>query len=158
AMLMAARPGTVREEETVPEVPGEVVFEEAEPTLAVLAAAVRKRHVDYVPPPGASLAPVTAKMTLVLHASPEQGWAQLQSFFRGIARDLIVGMYEFTAPHIESALIAALRGPDKLTLTLDSPPEPPHKREQTVETTHDELAGALKKRLSFAWALAGLGQ
>jgi hypothetical protein len=157
-MLMAAQPGTVREEDAVPEVPGQVVFEQAQPTLAGLAAAVRKRHVNYVPPPGVTLDPITAKMTLVLHISPEQGWTQLQKFFRGIAKDLVVGMYEFTAPHIESALVKALSRPDKLTLTLDSPPEPPNKREQTVETTHNELAAALKKRLSFAWALAGLGR
>jgi PLD-like domain len=156
-MLLAAQPGTVREENAVPEVPGEVVLEQAQPTLAGLAAAVRKRHVDYVPPSGVNLDPITAKMTLVLHVSPEQGWTQLQNFFRDIAKDLVVGMYEFTAPHIESALVAALPSPDNLTLTLDSPPEPPNKREQTVETTHNELAAALKQRLSFAWALAGLG-
>jgi phospholipase D-like protein len=158
AMLLPAQPGTVREENAVPEVPGEVVFEQVQPTFAGLAAAAGKRHVDYVPPPGVSLDPITAKMTLVLHASPEQGWTQLQDFFRAIAKDLIVGMYEFTAPHIEGALLAAMRGSDKLTLTLDSPPEPPNKREQTVETTHNDLAAALKKRLSFAWALAGLGR
>jgi PLD-like domain len=157
-MLLARPSGTVREEEAIPDVPGEVVFEEAQPTLAGLAATARKRHVNYVAPTGVSLDPITAKMTLVLHASPEQGWAQLQAFFRGIGKDLIVGMYEFTAPHIESALLKALRGTDKLTLTLDSPPEPPLKREQTVEKTHDDLASSLKKRLSFAWALAGLGR
>jgi hypothetical protein len=155
-ILMAAQPGTVREEEAVPEVPGQVVLEQAQPTLAGLAAA-RKPHVAYVPPPGVTLDPITAKMTLVLHVSPEQGWTQLQNFFRGIAKDLVVGMYEFTAPHIESALIEALGSLDKLTLTLDSPPEPPNKREQTVETTRNDLAAALKQRLSFAWALAGLG-
>jgi hypothetical protein len=157
-MLVAALSRTVREEEAVPEIPGEVVFEDAQPTLDALAAMARKRHVDYVAPTGVSLDPISAKMTLVLHASPEQGWAQLQAFFRGIAKDLIVGMYEFTAPHIESALLKALRGTDKLTLTLDSPPEPPNKREQTVEKTRDDLVGGLKKRLSFAWALAGLGR
>ncbi len=157
-MLLARPSGTVREEEAVPDVPGEVVFEEPQPTFAGLAAMARKRHVNYVPPTGVSLDPITAKMTLVLHASPEQGWTQLQAFFRGIGKDLIVGMYEFTAPHIESALLKALRGTDKLTLTLDSPPEPPLKREQTVEKTHDDVSGVLKKRLSFAWALAGLGR
>jgi PLD-like domain len=156
-MLLASQAGTVRGEDAVPEVPGEIVFEEAQPTFGGLAAAAGKRHVDYVPPPGVSLDPLTAKMKLVLHASPEQGWTQLQTFFSDVAQDLIVGMYEFTAPHIESALIAALRSPDKLTLTLDSPPAQ-SKREQTVETTHNDLAGALKKRLSFAWALAGLGR
>jgi hypothetical protein len=155
-MLLAMPSGTVREEEAVPDIPGEVVFEEAQ--LAGLAAMVRKRHVNYVPAPGVTLDPITAKMTLILHASPEQGWTQLQAFLRGIGKDLIVGMYEFTAPHVESALLKALGGSDKLTLTLDSPPEPPNKREQTVEKTHDDLAKSLKKRLSFAWALAGLGR
>jgi hypothetical protein len=158
-MLLARPSGTVREEQAVPEdIPGEVVFEEAPSVLAGLAAVAHKPPVKYVPPTGVSLEPITAKMTLILHASPEQGWTQLQAFFRGIATDLIVGMYEFTAPHIESALLKALRGTDKLTLTLDSPPEPPNKREQTVEQTHDDLTRALKKRLSFAWALAGLGR
>ncbi len=156
-MLVANRSGTVREEEAIPDMPGEVAFEQPEQPLAGLAAAARKPHVNYVPPPGVTLDPITAKMTLILHASPEQGWAQLQSFFKGIATELAVGMYEFTAPHIEAALLKALRNPDKLTLTLDSPPEPPQKREQTVEKTHDDLATSLKKRLSFAWALAGLG-
>jgi hypothetical protein len=157
-MLVASSSGMVREEEATPDVPGEIVFEEPQPLLAELAAARQKPPVKYVPPPPGSLDALTAKMTLVLHASPEQGWTQLQAFFQGIAQDLVVGMYEFTAPHIQSALIAALRGSDKMTLTLDSPPEPPQKREQTVETTHDQLAKALKKRLSFAWALAGQGR
>jgi hypothetical protein len=157
-MLVARQTGTVREEEAVPDIPGEVAFEQSEQPFAGLAAAARKPHVNYVPPTGVSLDPITAKMTLILHASPEQGWAQLQTFFKGIANELAVGMYEFTAPHIEAALIKALRSPDKLTLTLDSPPEPPQKREQTVEKTHDTLAASLKKRLSFAWALAGLGK
>ncbi len=157
-MLVASQSGTVREEQAIPDVPGEVVFEQAQPTAIGLAMAARKRHVDYVAPAGVSLDPITTKMTLILHVSPEQGWTQLQSFFKGIANELTVGVYEFTAPHIEKALLTALRSPDKLTLTLDSPPEPPQKREQTVETTHTDLANALKKRLRFAWALAGLGR
>src|SRR5262249_7160701 len=132
-MLVASQSGMVREEQAVPDFPGEVVFEQAQPTAMGLAMAARKRHVDYVPPAGVSLDPITAKMTLILHASPEQGWTQLQSFFKGVANELTVGVYEFTAPHIEKALLTALRSPDKLTLTLDSPPEPPQKREQTVE-------------------------
>src|SRR5262249_11263740 len=130
----------------------------AQPTAMGLAMAARKRHVDYVPPGGVSLDPITAKMTLILHASPEQGWRQLQGFFKGIANELTVGVYEFTAPPIEKALLTALPSPDKLPLTLDSPPEPPQKREQTVETTHTDLEKNLKKRLRFAWALAGLGR
>jgi phosphatidylserine/phosphatidylglycerophosphate/cardiolipin synthase-like enzyme len=50
-----------------------------------------------------------------------------------------------------------LKSPDKLTLTLDSPPEKKGKREQTVEKTEDDLRAAFKKRMTFAWALAGQG-
>ncbi len=155
-MLVSAQTGTVRGQDEVPEFPGEVNFETPVLPLSLAAARPGKPRVKYVPPPGVSLVPITAQMTLILHASPEQGWAQLQAFFQGIATDLVVGMYEFTAPHIEKALLADLTSPDKLTLTLDSPPAK-STREQTVETTQHDLRGGLQKRLDFAWALSGLG-
>src|SRR5262249_39585945 len=76
-ILVPSQPETVREEQAVPDMPGEVVFEQAQEPFAGLAVAARKRHVAYVAPSGVSLDPITAKMTLLLHASPEQGWTQL---------------------------------------------------------------------------------
>jgi hypothetical protein len=153
-MLLTAESGTTREELAVPQFPGEISFEEPV-TSALAAAKAHKPQVTYEPA-DVPLAAVTAEMTLLLHVSPEQGWAQLKSFLQKIDRELVVGIYEFTAPHIEKALLDGLDSPDKLTLTLDSPPAKAT-REQTVEETQGHLSSKLKRRLSFAWALSGLG-
>ena len=154
-MFVAAETGTVREELAAAIFPGEVSFE-APAVSALLAAKAAKPTVKYQPPKNASLAPITADMKLILHASPEQGWAQLSSFLNSVKDNLVIGMYEFTAPHIEKAMLDVLDAPEKLTLTLDSPP-PKGSREQTVEKTQQDLHDKLGKRLDFAWALAGLG-
>ena len=154
-MLVAADTGAVREELVAAAFPGEVSFEEPAAS-ALLAAKASKPTVKYQPPKDASLAPITATMKLVLHASPEQGWAQLSTFLDSVKDDLVIGMYEFTAPHIEKAILDVLDSPEKLTLTLDSPPAK-GTREQTVEQTEQHLEAKLGKRLDFAWALAGLG-
>ena len=156
ALLITAAAGAVRPEYAVPEFPGQIDFENSIQS-PILAARASKPRVKYEPPSGVTLAPITAQMTLILHASPEQGWAQLQNFLKNVNKELVVGIYEFTAPHIEKALVRGLKSPDKLTLTLDSPPEPKGKREQTVEDTEQGLRKALKKRMTFAWALAGQG-
>ena len=154
-MFVAAETGTIREELAVPAFAGEISFEAPE-VSALMAAKAAKPKVKYQPPAGVSLAPITADMTLILHVSPEQGWAQLSSFLDGVKDNLVVGMYEFTAPHIEKAMLDVMVSPEKLTLTLDSPPAKPS-REQTVEATEQHLQTKLGQRLDFAWALAGLG-
>ena len=159
AALLSAQSGTIRSEYAVPVFPGEKTLEAESPDDALLLAAnTAKPKVPYTPPNGVSLKAVTEDVTLVLHVSPEQGWAQLKPFLEGIKKSLVVGIYEFTAPHIDATVRKALPAPEKLTLTLDSPGEPMNKREQTVEDTHDHLSTKLKKRLSFAWALSGLGR
>jgi phosphatidylserine/phosphatidylglycerophosphate/cardiolipin synthase-like enzyme len=154
-MLLAADSGAVREEFAMASFPGEVLFEVPDAS-AMLAAKAAKPKVKYQPPKDVSLAPITADMTLILHASPEQGWAQLRSFLNATRENLVIGMYEFTAPHIEKAVLDVLGSSEKLTLTLDSPPAK-GSREQTVEETDQHLQAKLGQRLDFAWALAGLG-
>jgi hypothetical protein len=154
-LFIAADSGSVREELAVPTFPGEVSFEAPDPS-ALMAAKAAKPSVKYQPPKGVSLAPITADMKLLLHVSPEQGWAQLSTFLNSAKENLVIGMYEFTAPHIEKAMLNALESPEKLMLTLDSPPAK-GSREQTVEDTEQHLETKLGKRLDFAWALAGLG-
>ena len=144
-----------RQEYGVPEFPGEVFFasggEKVAAELMGAARAARKTPVDYTRPAGVTLDPVVENMTLDLHASPDAGWQMLQQFLAGAVGDRVVGMYDFTAPHIEVALKAGLGNAGNLTMTLDHPPGKAT-REQTIDETRDDL-DVLGRRLSFAWAL-----
>jgi hypothetical protein len=147
----------VREEYSTPVFPGEIDFDPPAMPAEMTVMKRGKEHVPYVPPPDVNLDPITAPMTLILHASPEQGWVQLRPFLEKKCHELVVGIYEFTAPHIEKSILSGLDPATNITLTLDSPPEKKGKREQTVEDTRAHLAQHFKSHLSFAWALAGLG-
>ena len=154
--MASAAPGEVREEYVAPSFAGEKEFEAPTESM-LLAAKAAKPTVKYQPPKDVPLTPITAEMRLILHVSPEQGWAQLSSFINSVKKDLVIGMYEFTAPHIEKAMLDVLDSPETLMLTLDSPPAK-GSREQTVEKTEQDLEAQLGDRLDFAWALAGLGR
>jgi len=151
-----------RQEYALPEFPGEVHFappgaEHAPETQAAAlmgAARTHKQQIPYQRPAGVSLDPVEEDMSLTLHASPDAGWQMLKPFLTEAPGDLVVGMYDFTAPHIEGAVRQGRGDDGKLTLTLDHPPGNA-RREQTIDKTEDDLATALQQRLAFAWALEG---
>jgi phosphatidylserine/phosphatidylglycerophosphate/cardiolipin synthase-like enzyme len=66
--------------------------------------------ITYLPPPGASLDPVTGPMAVTCHVSPDAGWAVLRPFLQGAQDEITLGMYDFTAPHVfetARALLAA---------------------------------------------------
>ena len=65
--------------------------------------------ITYTPPPGASLAPVTGPMTVTCHVSPDAGWSVLRPFLADTGREVTLGMYDFTAPHIYQAARSLLR-------------------------------------------------
>ncbi len=141
-----------------PEFPGEKVFDQRLSNTSYLAKAPARPPVQYEMPKNVDVNPGPTKMDLILHVSPEQGWAQLKLFLEQIDGDLTVGMYELTAPHIEKTLIEGLGKQSKLVMTLDSPPEKKDKREQTVEDVQADIESALgKERFDFAWALSGQG-
>jgi hypothetical protein len=105
------------------EVLGSFIIVDDQAGIPVSAGPVWPTSSDCSPrPPGVSLERMKVEMSLILHASPEQGWTQLQKFLKDIQQELVVGVYEFTAPHIEKAILDGLKSPEKLTLTLDSPP------------------------------------
>jgi len=81
APLAAAAPGTVRGELALPTMPGEILVQGDVPVASAPTAAAHqaKPHLPYTPPPGVALAPVTGRMKLRLHASPERGWADVIS-------------------------------------------------------------------------------
>jgi hypothetical protein len=160
--MLATTPGAVRGELALPTMlPGAISQNSPEAAVsAAMAAASARPHkpaVTYQPPAGTPFRTITAQMTLRLHVSPDRGWPELQQFLTPQESELVVGMYQCTAPHIEAALTQGLGRGGKLTLTMDSPPDGKH-REQTVEDTETQLDQALGGRLSFAWALSGLGK
>jgi hypothetical protein len=162
--LYAAIASGPREEYSVPEFPGEIHFgapdgERTPGEQAALVAARARSHkqpIDYSRPddPTITLDPVQEEMTLTLHASPDAGWQMLKPFLTEHPGDLVVGMYDFTAPHIDKAVRDGRGTAGKLTLTLDHPPGNA-RREQTIDKTESDLGDALGGRLSFAWALEG---
>jgi len=60
--------------------------------------------ITYRPPPGVALKPLEGKIKIRCHASPDAGWKELGRFLRGAKKELVVGMYELTAPHIGDCL------------------------------------------------------
>ena len=78
------------------------------PTEAVLGdEAITRDEITYVPPTGVALDSVTASMHVVAHVSPDAGWEQLSSFLAAAKKTLVVGMYDFGAPHILEAVKTA---------------------------------------------------
>ncbi|RDK00303.1 phospholipase D-like domain-containing protein [Paraburkholderia lacunae] len=122
------------------------------PLTAFATARAQKEEIAYTPAPGASLDAVTAQVSLVLHASPDAGWAELSNFIEGIREELVVGMYDFTSAHILTALDNALAGGKKLTLTLDHPAKNPS-ADQTDEETQADLLEHLGDHFTGTWAL-----
>jgi len=146
-----------RQEYEVPEFPGEIRFaaEGAIPMPDLLAAAkVKKTKLDYERPENVSLDEFTENMELTLNISPDAGWQVLRDFLEDAPGDLVAGMYDFTAPHIEKALLKGLGTSKKFTLTMDHPPGK-DTREQTIDKTESDLT-VLGGHMSFAWALENM--
>ena len=66
--------------------------------------------ITYQPPPGASLAPVTGAVAITCYVAPENGWRKLQPFIAATQSEFVLGMYDFTAPHIFAAAKNVLTG------------------------------------------------
>ncbi|HME23746.1 MAG TPA: phospholipase D-like domain-containing protein [Acetobacteraceae bacterium] len=151
--------GAARHELRQPEFANETFFDAAgkpiqppAPHAAFAAQHPRKENIPYAPPADATLDAVRGPVSLVLHASPDAGWAQLSKFLDGVGSELVVGMYDFTSAHILAAVGAAMAGGKKLTLTLDHPAPNPS-RDQTDEDTQQELREKLGDAYKGAWAL-----
>jgi hypothetical protein len=99
---------------------------------------------------------VDEKMKITLHTSPDAGWPQLKTFLNDTQSSLTIGMYDFTAPHIVDAVVAAAQPAQrKLSLVLQSGQDigkGTKKDDYTDQQTVDELKAAAKTRFSFAWA------
>jgi hypothetical protein len=110
--------------------------------------AVKKNVYQKLPP--SQLQPVT-EATVTCFASPDDGWPNLEPFLTGVKKTMTVGMFEFTAPHIVSAVTTTMKG-KTLNLVLDDPDYDTTAREQTNDATQAQLQTAVGKGLNFAWA------
>lgn len=109
------------------------------------------------PPPlpaAATLNPVTDRMTITCHASPDAGWPELQSFFSGIETKLTVGLYDFTSAHILKAFIQSMADNRKLAMVLDHPGDN-QTADQSDEQTRAAILKAMGARAAIDWALDG---
>ncbi len=149
--------GAARHELREPEFADETFFDPQgrplpqSPLAALLAAQPPKPHIDYTPAPDANLNEVTEDVTLLLHVSPDAGWAQLSAFLSAVQQELVVGLYDFTSAHILRTVESALAG-KAMTLTMDHPPKNPT-ADQTDEDTRQDLEQELGGGLQAAWAL-----
>jgi hypothetical protein len=124
----------------------------ATPSPTAAAPALAMPRIDYSPPPGSSLGPVTARMSFTCVASPDAGWPKLRDFLREVGQQLTVGLYDFTSAHVLDEVRKSIgSGGRRLSLVLDHPPKNPT-ADQTDEQTQATLAVALGDRESFAWA------
>lgn len=142
---------------SVPHFPDERTLAGARPAAAASAharlAAIPKPELPYSGPPGVSLEPVEAPVTLHLSASPDTGWPVLREFLAGTTRSLTAGLYDFTSAHVLTAVTGSLAG-KQLQLVLDHPPKNPTADQtdaDTVDALHQSLPG-----FTQAWALTRL--
>ncbi len=106
-------------------------------------------EITYRPPNNAPLLdPVIDQMRVIAHVSPDNGWPQLKNFLVGTKKRLVVGMYDFGAPHIVESVKAAGAGAqfEKLTLAMQKGQQVGKKTkaddltdQETVDAIRDEL-------------------
>jgi PLD-like domain/Trypsin-like peptidase domain len=125
----------------------------------MLEAMQKARHEligNYQKPADMPLVELNEPMQVAAHAGPDAGWPQLEPFLGRVKKQLTIGMYEFTAPHVVKSCVAAIKPAGcKTSLVLQNRDE---KKDGTTiddlteQATVDELTKAARKRLSFAWA------
>ncbi|GKX32536.1 MAG: serine protease [Rhizobiaceae bacterium MnEN-MB40S] len=128
----------------------------------------RARYSRDLSDPRFNLDPVSGKMKMTLHVSPECGWPVLKQFLAiDDYEQLTIGMYHVTAPHVVEAIedIAGRRR-SRITLTLDR--QRGDKAENPDDTSGEKkkddiperdtiksLETTMEKR--FKWVKAALG-
>ncbi len=132
-------------------------------TGALQDAPAATAAITYAPPPGVSLGEVRDTMHVLADVSPDDGWPVLSAFLSGVEHRLIVAMYQFSAPHIESAVAACLTrtGFEELMLVMQQLPiggptsTSPGSEHSNVETVAELTAAAGTKTFEHAWVATG---
>jgi len=114
-------------------------------------ASTAKPGLPYTPPEGVQLQSVEGDVTIEASASPDSGWSALRSFLAATGTSLVVGMYDFTARHVEEAVAQALHDKELKLVLDDLIPEPI--ADDTNIATVAELDKELRGGFEQAWAL-----
>jgi PLD-like domain len=116
----------------------------------VTASRKKKIPLNYVPA-NVPLSPVSGKIAIFCHVSPDAGWPNLFDFVSKTKSRLKVSMYDFTSEHVLQLFENHLNG-SKLQMTIDDPPRNPSANQTDPETVAD-LKNSLAAKFSSAWAL-----
>jgi phosphatidylserine/phosphatidylglycerophosphate/cardiolipin synthase-like enzyme len=121
-----------------------------EVSAAVASARQKKPEISYTPA-AVPLAPVSGKISMICHVSPDAGWPTLLTFVSGTQKHLKVSMYDFTSAHILDLFKAKLAAA-AVQMTLDDPAKNPTADQTDPETVQD-LGKSFGGRFTSAWAL-----
>lgn len=130
-------------------------------TEAVFAAPeVLPEEIRYTNLPGNLLRQVTARMRVVAHVSPDAAWSKLSEFLGATNSRLVIGMYDFGAPHVADAVEAAGLGAnfDKMTLVMqrgESLQGETKENDLTDDEAVEKLRNALGEKFENAWVKKG---
>jgi hypothetical protein len=136
--------------------------EEAAPDVLELA-----RPITYEPPADGDLTKVTGAMTVTCHVSPDAGWAVLEPFLTGTEKQICLGMYDFTAPHIYRTARTLLKNEDvtwrqtlgpKESLPTEGDVDSTKADDLTEEKVNTGLRRLAGERFENAFAHVGGGQ
>jgi V8-like Glu-specific endopeptidase len=125
------------------------------PSLATLP-----EEITYVSPTGVALEPVTETLHVIAHVSPDAGWTNLSAFLAETKKRLVVGMYDFGAPHIVDAVQKACQKRDfqKLTLVMqrgESVGEGTKTNDLRDSEVVERLETKLDRKFENAWVKIG---
>ena len=138
------------------EVPAISAFERMLEDAALEFAPPKTGNYEPLQPPDLPL--VEEPMQVTLCVSPEAGWQELEKFLDGTQERLTVAMYQFTAPHIFTAVQNSLApGERSMALVLHPRPEVPAKsgvkaNELPEKEIIDKLGETLGNRFKMSWA------
>lgn len=121
---------------------------------------VRTGEITYTRLPDDALSPARARMRVIAHVSPDAGWPQLARFLKGTQKRLVIGMYDFGAPHVVDAVAAAGRKQrfQKLTLVMqagESVGSGTKKNDLKDAEVVRQLQQALRTKFENAWVKIG---
>ncbi len=109
------------------------------------------RTITYRPPSGASLPEVIEAMSVPCHVSPDAGWKVLGPFLSAVRESFVLGMYDFTAPHIYAAARSLLRDSSVTwTMTLGPNESLPGPDETDSTKADDKTEASINRGLKRA--------